>query len=243
MTLKGQGVTQLFCGTTCRPGYCLADQTIAPLFALQKEGLRGQGATEYLVLLAVVLVIALVAIALLGFFPGMAGDERVTQSQAYWQSATPIAIIEGSALLATSQHRLYIRIRNTGNYPIRITKIYGNDGGYTSVFWASAGDPCGAPSGNNDIGPYYYLGVGEETYFGTYRNFPGLRCDREIDANAGASGSAFVGGATSLCQNSATAPGMVEIKKFGFEYIQYVEGVQITKRQIGSAPLILKCRA
>jgi len=30
----------------------------------------GQGATEYLVLLAVVLIVALVSVALLGFFPG-----------------------------------------------------------------------------------------------------------------------------------------------------------------------------
>ena len=54
---------------------------------------KGQGATEYLVLLAVVLIVALVAIALLGFFPGLAGDTRVTQSNTYWTgNAQPIAI-------------------------------------------------------------------------------------------------------------------------------------------------------
>ncbi|MCX6770539.1 MAG: hypothetical protein NTX79_00635 [Candidatus Micrarchaeota archaeon] len=56
---------------------------------------RGQGATEYLVLLAVVLIIALVAIMLLGYFPGMATDAKITQSQAYWRGqATPFAITE-----------------------------------------------------------------------------------------------------------------------------------------------------
>ena len=58
---------------------------------------RGQGATEYLVLLAVVLIVALVSVALLGFFPGMASDARMTQSQAYWRGqAKPFAILDAS---------------------------------------------------------------------------------------------------------------------------------------------------
>jgi len=57
---------------------------------------KGQGATEYLVLLAVVLMIALVSIALLGFFPGLAGDAKATQSQSYWKSARPFGILEHS---------------------------------------------------------------------------------------------------------------------------------------------------
>ena len=40
--------------------------------------MKAQGATEYLVLLAVVLIVALVSVALLGFFPGMAGDIQTT---------------------------------------------------------------------------------------------------------------------------------------------------------------------
>lgn len=57
--------------------------------------LKGQGATEYLVLLAVVLIIALVSIALLGFFPGLASDARITQSNSYWRGeARPFAIVE-----------------------------------------------------------------------------------------------------------------------------------------------------
>ena len=57
----------------------------------------GQGATEYLVLLAVVLIIALVSIALLGFFPGLATDARITQSASYWKGeARPFAILEHS---------------------------------------------------------------------------------------------------------------------------------------------------
>jgi hypothetical protein len=57
---------------------------------------KGQGATEYLVLLAVVLVIALVSIALLGFFPGLTTDAKVNQSITYWKGASPIAITAAS---------------------------------------------------------------------------------------------------------------------------------------------------
>jgi hypothetical protein len=57
--------------------------------------LKGQGATEYLVLLAVVLIIALVSISLLGFFPGVAFDSRLAQNHAYWSGqAYPIRIHE-----------------------------------------------------------------------------------------------------------------------------------------------------
>ena len=60
---------------------------------------KGQGATEYLVLLAVVLIIALVSIALLGFFPGLATDAKMTQSTSYWRSeARPYAILESSVV-------------------------------------------------------------------------------------------------------------------------------------------------
>ena len=49
---------------------------------------KGQGATEYLVLLAVVLIVAMVAIALLGFFPGLSYDAKKSESDSYWRSAS-----------------------------------------------------------------------------------------------------------------------------------------------------------
>ena len=46
-------------------------------------------------LLAVVLIIALVAIMLLGYFPGMATDAKITQSNTYWRGeARPFDIVE-----------------------------------------------------------------------------------------------------------------------------------------------------
>ena len=47
--------------------------------------------------------------------------------------------------------------------------------------------------------------------------------------------------AKTLCQNSNSAPGMLQINNFGFEYIEYVDGQQITKREMGSKPLLIKC--
>jgi hypothetical protein len=51
---------------------------------MEKATMRGQGATEYLVLLAVVLIVALVALALLGGNAGTSTDAMITQSMSYW---------------------------------------------------------------------------------------------------------------------------------------------------------------
>ena len=205
---KGQGATQLRSGTI----YC---------------PLRGQGATEYLVLLAVVLIVALVSVALLGFFPGMASDAQMTQSQIYWRSASPIAIVEidakyyGSGLTAP-----YIRIRNVGSYPIRITKMLGN--GYSIAELGSAGL----------ISSILYLAPGEESYFATIPiyNVP----EQRIFYFSNYSSSWVLNGADSLCGTNPVRDTVV-MKNFGFEYIQYIENTQITKRQIGAKPLIIKC--
>jgi len=200
--------------------------------------MKGQGATEYLVLLAVVLIVALVSVALLGFFPGMASDAQVTQSQAYWKSAQPISIAEGGALYRSLNGLtyLYLRVKNAGAYPVRITGVVGSDGGKATQF---EGTNCGAtnPSSMSD---YLYLGPGEEKYLATSSMF-GTACDWRIYAITGASTSAQIGGASSICQNSSASPGTVDYKSLGFEYIEYLDnGQQITKRQIGK-DFIVKC--
>lgn len=202
---------------------------------------RGQSATEYLVLLAVVLVIALVGVALLGFFPGTASEAQARESEIYWRSATPIAITEWMArayIGDVSSARPYLRIRNTGQYPIRITGLIGADGGKTTGFWGPAGS-CFPAAATYNLSDYFYLAPGEENYFswGAY----GTPCEHLIWFKTGATASASVGGATSVCQNSTSDGGFLEMKNFGFEYVQYVEGQQITKRQIGAKPIMIKC--
>jgi|GEM_PF-701484 len=63
------------------------------------SGFRGQGATEYLVVLGVVLVVALTSISLLSYFPGTAGQSKDAASRIYWQGdAHPFKIVESKTL-------------------------------------------------------------------------------------------------------------------------------------------------
>lgn len=82
---------------------------------------KGQGATEYLVLLAVVLMIALVSLALLGFFPGMAGDAKKSESDTYWKSARPFGILSHTIASGTGIGSL--TIQNNGIDMLTITTI------------------------------------------------------------------------------------------------------------------------
>jgi hypothetical protein len=200
---------------------------------------KAQGATEYLVLLAVVLIVALVSVALLGFFPGMASDSQITQSQMYWKSATPVSVVESAARVYSLNEMtyMYLRFRNSGATPIRITGIVGADGTTLTTFYG--GGSCGA-AGYPNISDYFYLGPGEEKYFASWMY--GAPCDWRLYARTGATaGSLYaIGGASSLCQNSTSAPGTLDFKTLGFEYIAYIEGQQIAKKQIGK-DFIVKC--
>ena len=96
-------------------GSCQEAIKASPPPAIVMRGFyKGQGATEYLVLLAVVLIVALVSVALLGFFPGMASDAQITQSKMYWSSASPISIVESGARAYSlgGDTYLYLRLRN-----------------------------------------------------------------------------------------------------------------------------------
>jgi len=82
------------------------------------------------------------------------------------------------------------------------------------------------------------MAPGEEKYFDIWFGSP---CRWFFYAITGVSTSYTVGGASSICQNSSVSPGTLSYKSFGFEYIEYVDNQQITKRQIGK-DLIVKCR-
>jgi hypothetical protein len=91
--------------------------------------MKGQGATEYLVLLAVVLIVALFSVALLGFFPGMASDSQVAESQAYWAGAAkPFQVIEAASSSDTMcgiawAHGYALTLQNTEADTITVTNI------------------------------------------------------------------------------------------------------------------------
>ena len=216
MQLRALGATQ----QRSAPAYC---------------PLQGQGATEYLVLLAVVLIVALVSVALLGFFPGMASDAQRAQSEMSWRSASPIAITEWAAKAWTINGKTfpYLRIRNSGAYPIRITAIVGANGNKNTQFFSN--DVSCGMTGAYNISDYFYLGPGEEKYFGYYL-FYGLPCDRYLDVTLiGTTGTTYtIRDASSLCTNSSSTPGQLILNSLGFEYIEYLDNnQQITKRQTG----------
>lgn len=53
---------------------------------------KGQVSTEYLVILAIVLVVALVVVYLVGGFSGLGSGSLEAQSKSYWGSVSPLAI-------------------------------------------------------------------------------------------------------------------------------------------------------
>ncbi|PIN99095.1 MAG: hypothetical protein COT90_01045 [Candidatus Diapherotrites archaeon CG10_big_fil_rev_8_21_14_0_10_31_34] len=57
-------------------------------------GRKAQGTTEYLIILAVIIVIALVVVGVMGWVPGLSGGITEQQSRAYWQSTAPFSIVE-----------------------------------------------------------------------------------------------------------------------------------------------------
>ena len=92
----------------------------------------GQGATEYLIMLAAILIIALVALALLGFFPGLSSDAKVSQSASYWRSeAKPIAILEHSVGSASGNLTLILQNVDASG-TVRITGINVSNATYNS---------------------------------------------------------------------------------------------------------------
>ncbi|MCX8175165.1 MAG: hypothetical protein N3E51_03090 [Candidatus Micrarchaeota archaeon] len=65
--------------------------------------MKAQGAFEYLVFLAAVLLVAMISISLLGFFSGAAGNTALMQSQLYWSGkATPFKVLDSLTLASDS---------------------------------------------------------------------------------------------------------------------------------------------
>ena len=99
---------------------------------------KGQGATEYLVLLAVVLIVAMVAIALLGFFPGLAGDAKISQSDTYWRgSARPFAILEHS--FVSDNQNLTVVLQNVDSDQREVTEMSIAGSGFNGIANSTAG--------------------------------------------------------------------------------------------------------
>lgn len=104
-------------------------------------GTKGQGATEYLVILAVVLIVAMVVIALLGFFPGTAYDTKKSESDTYWNSMKPLQVVSSSQ---AANGNLSVVLLNVASDQLQITNLSvsggGCDGATVTPLYISGGD-------------------------------------------------------------------------------------------------------
>jgi uncharacterized protein (UPF0333 family) len=81
---------------------------------------RGQAATEYIIILAVVVIIALIVVGVLGGFPAIGRGSSARTSAAYWASA-PIGIV--SYDLSDTVASNSIRVVNNLRSKITVTSI------------------------------------------------------------------------------------------------------------------------
>jgi len=217
--------------------------------------MRAQGATEYLVLLAVVLIIALVSVALLDFFPGVAGEAKNTQSESYWQSASPIAVVGGAgydtARNDESTNGVKLVLRNNGADPIELLAVSTDkpSGGMTDPkdtdnfksAWAYF-SPEYAP---DRVAFSDYVAPPQGTGFGDYTHAivlaPGETVTVGFSIYSGGSGGAPYN--PQICklvgQDSAK---QMELPALTFFYRSIVDGsIGLEKKQYGSKPLSLTC--
>jgi hypothetical protein len=96
---------------------------------------KGQTATEYLIILAVVIIIALIVVGVMGGIPGMGGGAKTKTSAAYWSTAK-VAIT--SAVVRVNS--ITFNIRNSNPDAITITKITVDPGTGVPVDIAMAAD-------------------------------------------------------------------------------------------------------
>ena len=83
--------------------------------------MKGQVSTEYLIILAVVLVIALVVVYLVSQSTGLAGGVIESQSQAYWKEVSPLAVNQFSAAGTT----LSLEMINNAQETVTLTSLSG----------------------------------------------------------------------------------------------------------------------
>ncbi|MFA6214373.1 MAG: hypothetical protein WC717_03785 [Candidatus Micrarchaeia archaeon] len=111
-----------------RRGNRLANQAIAPLFAGQKEGLRGQATTEMLVLVGFALVFIIpLAFLFLSASNNEAGKTSLVQAKA---SARAIADAAGEVYLQGAGARKYVVV----NYPQGVAGAGVGDGAVVLTF-------------------------------------------------------------------------------------------------------------
>jgi len=95
---------------------------------------RGQGATEYLVVLGAVLLVSMVVVQAVSSSTSSGVDLKQAQSDSYWKSATPFSIssytMEGGMLAAV--------LKNNLAEPLKLTSVQVVDSAGTSALWSGS---------------------------------------------------------------------------------------------------------
>ncbi len=81
----------------------------------------GRGIMEYLIILAVIVVVALAVTGILGFFPGLGTGVEEQQSRSYWQNALPLSIVDWR--FSSVPAEAVFSIQNRAAETIRVTEI------------------------------------------------------------------------------------------------------------------------
>ena len=153
--------------------------------------LKAQGATEYLVLFAVVLIIVMVVVALLGFFPNMAGGTQQTTSDTYWAGTRPLSIVNQKV---NSTGNVTVMFQNNEAYPVTIpanglklqttkgTDLTWTTDPFTAAVTLGPGDAYTTSTGVLNAGKctaattyQYYVKLAGYTENGIPKDFTGLR--------------------------------------------------------------------
>jgi len=79
---------------------------------------KAQGATEYLIILAVVIIIALIVVGVMGGIPGIGGGSKSSALDAYW--ATLDVAIDSAALAGTTAT---LNLRNNQRNAITVDSV------------------------------------------------------------------------------------------------------------------------
>ncbi|MFH0927721.1 MAG: hypothetical protein V1822_04030 [Candidatus Micrarchaeota archaeon] len=88
--------------------------------------MKAQATIEYLILAAVLLILAIIAIALFAPFPDFANSIQEKQSQDFWKNqARPFTVED--AFYDRSNGRLYLAVKSHSETPLKITELFIND--------------------------------------------------------------------------------------------------------------------
>ncbi|MCX6776147.1 MAG: class III signal peptide-containing protein [Candidatus Micrarchaeota archaeon] len=114
---------------------------------------RGQAAIEYLIILAVVVIIALIVIGAIGGFPGRTRGISERESAAYW-AAADIGI---TRYFVSAFSENWFVIKNNRLFTVNITSITIGGEVFSTPFTL-------APGSSTSISPYTPVCTVEETY-------------------------------------------------------------------------------